>query len=223
MMNPLNQIDQLFLKATQNNLALSYIDEVKVLCKTFEGMEDFAELDMKCKRVMSTIYSLRGQYEKAFALDLQILPNMPVTHQHYWGLMYSATTNSTPLGRMDEVRPYVVAYLKEGVFNFGSKLMILKWYVSQYPSGENGTFDEFESIVSAITKTLEVGIDASLSFSERVLFLDRANHDENSRTNDLHVAMRDAKPEDKQLILNEYLAGKPLKWYRDYALKIFAK
>lgn len=220
-MHPSHQIQTIFLKATQNNLTLNYIEEVKELCKTFEGREDFEEIEMECKGVIGTIYSLKKHFEEAFILDLERIALMPVSHNRYWGLMYSSTRNSTELGKTDEIRPYAVSFLKHGLFNFGGHLSILTWYVSHYPTGENGSLSEFELLLSAIAAELYLNLKPSLPFATRVDLLKKEDHRACRKSNDLEMSMLGAIDEQRKQLLDDYMESEPPNWYRNYMINKF--
>jgi len=227
-MIPRNQIEMIWLKATQNKLALRYIDEIKELCATFEGREDFAEIQFDAKSHIGSIYLLKKSYKKAFAIDLELLPLRSVTHPNYWGIIYSATFNSAKLGRTAEVRPYVDTYLlatyaKETLFDFDFHLLVLAWYVTHFPDGKDGSFDEFKPVLSAIVSALDIEVDSSLSFQDRVLFLEQQKVKGAKRFNELYEKKKAASAEEWETILNTYLVNEPILAYRKLALRRFKK
>jgi len=93
----------------------------------------------------------------------------------------------------------------------------LAWYVTFYPNGENGSFEEFEPVLSAIVTQMGAETDELNSFTDRVNYL----YQEFKRAcRDLDLYGRSyvaATIKEGEKLLKNYLATEPLSFYHNIA------
>jgi len=212
-----NELKEVFHGIYRTNYPLESISQINALNEKFESHAESKEVNFSCESLISLIYSKNGLPEKSLEIDLKLLADTPPDHFEYNLILGTAVRNSAALDRTDEVVPYAKNYLKISKDDFYGKLPVLAWYVTFYPNGENGSFEEFEPVLSGIVTQMGAKINKSDSFMDRVNYL----YLEFKRAcKDLDLYGRSyvaATIEQGEKLLKDYLATEPLSFYHNIA------
>jgi hypothetical protein len=221
MLSPTNDFEALFQKAALNKFSLEYLDEVLNFYRKFEGLEEYKNIEFRCKSLASLIYSFNDFPEKSLEIDLELLAYDPNDHSGYYAVINGTIGTSAELNRTDEVLPFAVPYLKNQDDSFYGKLPVLEWYVKHFPDGENGSFDAFEPMLSVIVSKMGARTDQSLTFIDRVRFLYQDFKRAATGLDKLSLQLRGISAEERDKIIDEYLACENLGWFRDYVIQYY--
>lgn len=221
--NANDEFYSLFLKVSQNKLSLEYIDEILFFCKKFEVQADFKHMEFKCKNLISMIYAFNKLPEKSLEIDLKLLSNTPNDYSGYFSVINGATVTSAELNRTNEVAPFAISYIKNQDDSFNGKLPVLKWYIDNYPNGENGSFNGFEFALSKIAAKMGAKMGRSLSFVERVNFFYQELVRASKGLHEFQVKVKSTPIEQRRAMIDDYLANENLGWFKEYVIQHYRK
>jgi len=211
------EYDALFLKVSKASLSLEYVPEVEAFYLSLQDQEFYEEAKYACQRLLSLMYWYNKEFERAYAIDSIHLSYGPDDSFSYDVLIDFAAKNSSELHRQPEMLPYVIPYLKR-LSNTSSALPVYKWYLYEYPDGEDGSFEAFEIPLAAIVKKIDLEVDMSRSFAERVHFIYDAMHTAAHHMDKLYKNTKGKTAADRRKITLRFIKKEPVGWYKDYMM-----
>lgn len=215
------EYDKLSYAACVDSLKMSYLDDIQLFLEEAEGHADLPDVLIKAKGLMSLIYAINGHVDQSLDIDLELMYSCGSDFliKSYPRICW-AVKSASELNRQDEVRPFALRYiLNEKVDHWGSLLIVLDWYIKNYPDDQKIPRD-FELVFSRICGALEYDYDQNIPLENRVNILLGVFRSSSKNLEQFTREIHKSPDVNNDTILAAYLSTEPLSIFRGYAIDI---
>lgn len=212
--------DKLFYKVAISKFAIEHLEEVQSFYSELPT-SDFDHIKFKTQSLISAIYFMNNMNENSLNIDLELLrSHSPCLNDCV--VILRAIKTSVELGRADEVMSYAVRFLKDQHTIWSCKLPILAWYTKLSTDQEN-TYSEYEDILSGITEKMDVQVDNSKSFINRIEDIYNEYLRGSKDLHSFHLTYANTPVDRKAKLVAEYLDQEKVGFYRAQVLANYKK
>lgn len=212
-----DEFNVLITAMTKSNYDEKFVSLLSAFYAQNEDQDVDNDLKWQCDSWIIFIYDRNNKHDLAYTLVKDLLLSLPKKGLAYTNAIVTMLNLNGVLKKSQEDWLLADDFLRNGDINCLNKLAVLHCYNNILTREQKQILEKFRVLVFEIAEFLGIDSKLEMTLDEEVDFLYSENKNASRRLGDTVIKYHEAKNEEKIKILQEYIEGENIPYYKALA------